>query len=463
VRLPELIECLHCPYCGSGLKLKALVPSDGAARGEYGIVGCACYRYPIVDGILILRQQPGFLGKTDAAVIEIESGQFDAAFHHAFYHSSPIPPVDASRHPRSGSFLTRLRQGIGRPWAAGTEPSEGSFRQRLYLNRPPAYANYLYYRHANPSFMACVPLMMLFRELRRSGAPVRIVDLNCGIGHATFLLRQLLPDAFVLATDHDFVNLHFARRYVAPGGLFVCLDTECPLPFPDAFLDGVLCLDGLHYVRSKSALLVELQRSLDREGVIVCAHVHSARGKNVVPGMPLEPLDYARCFDSMPCRLDSEERILRLFVDSGRLDLRVQAPLDWLADTPVLTIAASRRPDLFDLRGGLAAALMDLPTALGFNPVYAASGEAGRVRLSVRWPSAELEQECRAPTGCLPETLSLETSLASRLRTRSWQPDDMPQIEALLRSFVLVHLPPAYGESSTAAANPTSVIMGAGG
>jgi hypothetical protein len=39
----------------------------------------------------------------------------------------------------------------------------------------------------------------------------------------------------------------------------------------------------------------------------------------------------------------------------------------------------------------------------------------------------------------------------------------MPQIEALLRSFVLVHLPACYGESSTAAANPTRVIMGAGG
>ena len=46
---------LHCPYCGADLEIDAVIDSmDGQVVN--GVVRCACFRYPILEGIPILRQ-----------------------------------------------------------------------------------------------------------------------------------------------------------------------------------------------------------------------------------------------------------------------------------------------------------------------------------------------------------------------------------------------------------------------
>ncbi len=64
------IQELHCPYCASSLAIEQVIES-WANHIEHGIVRCGCYRYPIIDGILILKQQSGPADTHDARVAHL--------------------------------------------------------------------------------------------------------------------------------------------------------------------------------------------------------------------------------------------------------------------------------------------------------------------------------------------------------------------------------------------------------
>ena len=91
-------------------------------------------------------------------------------------------------------------------------------------------------------------------------------------------------------TDIDFVNLTIARRFLAPEIPAICLDAELPLPFVSNTFDGLYCLDGLHYVRSKMALLSEVDRVVsDEDGAWLFAHMHNAAAKTSTPARRSTP------------------------------------------------------------------------------------------------------------------------------------------------------------------------------
>ena len=151
----------------------------------------------------------------------------------------------------------------------------------------------------------------------------------------------------MIATDHDFVNLYLARRHMIPDTPCICLDAELPLPFGDRFFDSVLCLDGLHYVRSKRALLKELDRSVEETGIWLFPHMHNALATNVSPGVPLRPGDYQRCFDFLPSRLCIESEILQDFMKHQTIDLTESRFAEQLDRVPVLSLVASRNTDIW--------------------------------------------------------------------------------------------------------------------
>ena len=57
---PEVFEILRCPYCGGRLELVESLFHARAADGaiEYGILGCQCCIFPVVEGIPVLHLQP---------------------------------------------------------------------------------------------------------------------------------------------------------------------------------------------------------------------------------------------------------------------------------------------------------------------------------------------------------------------------------------------------------------------
>jgi SAM-dependent methyltransferase len=439
----HLIGQLHCPYCDSGFRVEQHAP-EGQGPISYGIIACACYRYPIIEGILILRQTSGPTNTNDDAVVLLESGDKGAALRYVLEHS-PVAPNRTGSQWLIDALKRRLRR-LARGEADQVEklllsPAR-TLREAISVLRPRSYGNYLLHRYANNSFLAAIPLLMLAKELR--GARPTVLDVNCGVGHASFVLQTAFPDLSVIATDHDFVNLYLARRYLIPNAACICMDAEAPLPFADALFDAAVCMDGLHYVRAKRALLRELDRTITHEGLWLFPHMHNARGTNFSPGVPLTADDYMRLFEFVPSRLLSESEVFTRFMHEQALELGDPVDESILQMSDVFSLVASRRADLWGRQTDLAAPLVRAKVPLRVNPIYQPTRNHETVRLDMSWPAGNLERECEAVKQFLPQSCSIAAGLWDRLHNGAVTKSDEPEIEKLRKSFVLVPLPEAY-------------------
>ncbi|HST43675.1 MAG TPA: hypothetical protein VLK29_00460, partial [Luteimonas sp.] len=52
----NFLAVLQCPACGGDL---AFAPTaSGIGGGHYGILSCACSRYPVIDDVPVLMKRP---------------------------------------------------------------------------------------------------------------------------------------------------------------------------------------------------------------------------------------------------------------------------------------------------------------------------------------------------------------------------------------------------------------------
>ncbi|MGC9071624.1 MAG: class I SAM-dependent methyltransferase [Acidilobus sp.] len=112
--------------------------------------------------------------------------------------------------------------------------------------------------------------------------PRRIVDVGCGPGVSTNVLRALYPDAEIIAVDPSFSNLVKAKARVM--GATACLSSVFEaIPLALSSVDGVVAMfsfrDVTDYVRS----LDEARRVLTPEGRLVILDLYRPEG-------PLESL-----------------------------------------------------------------------------------------------------------------------------------------------------------------------------
>ena len=433
----ELIRNLHCPYCGSDFRVDLQAPPLEEAGVRNGILRCACYRYPIVDGILILRQRSGPVDTFDNAVAHLEAGDIESALHESFHAASPVQAPKT----RWRKLLARL--GSSHNDRASLSLDRLTFRQALDRYRPSGYAHYLFYRYANNSFLAAIPLLLLLRTLRSQrpslAQPVRLLDLNCGVGHATFLARLLFPEMLVIPTDHDFANLYLAKRFLVRESACLCLDAELPLPFADNFFDAAVCIDGLHYVRSKTALIEELDRSTKEDGLLLFPHLHNALAANLSAGVPLAPKEYERCFQFAPLKLCSETQILLDFAERQMLDLTSRSGEE-ISTAPVLSIVASRSPQIWRRHEDLAADLLKINANWIVNPIYAHREGIDDVKLQMAWPNPALERECEPAKRVLRSECTLPLSQWARLKNGAAL-ENTQAFADLVKSFTIVPLP----------------------
>jgi SAM-dependent methyltransferase/uncharacterized protein YbaR (Trm112 family) len=455
----EFLRTLSCPYCRSALEVVSS-SSDGSTAIDHGIVRCACYEYPIVDGILVLRQTSGPSDTIDPAVVELRAGSVERARTVLIERASMVPRSSdregARRVPSVRATASGLRRRLGTVGhrltrrsrqAVSTDEASTPIREDLDRLRPGGFADYLFQRYANPSFVAAVPVMAVLEAIESGEArpSATVLDLGCGAGHSTAMMKALFPSLSFVAADPDFVNLHLLRRQFADDATCICIDAELPLPFADRQFDAVFCLDAFHYIRAKWALARELDRVVDETGVWIFPHLHNAAVSNVSPGIPLRAEDYLRMFGSIDSFVLDEATVLRQFIDDHILDLTDVPRVHDLSGAPVFSLVGSRRVDVrrrYDIGrrmigGGDRA-------ELGVNPIYRVTREASTVRLDMAWPDPGLERECAAIRDHLPEHLDLEVAVWDRLRAGATEPEDEPIVAGLIETFVLVQLPPGY-------------------
>lgn len=453
----DFIGALSCPYCRSDLEVSNAQPRP---QGEirHGIVRCSCYEYPIVDGILVLRQLSGASDTYDRAVELLRTGDVDGARSHLEAVASMVPrpitdrgtgPVERLRTMAAGWSRSARRSLARERPDDSADRHTAPLRLALDATRPRAYATYLYQRYANPSFVASVPMMALLEtvERARSGrSTATVLDLACGIGHSTAMMATLFPTMEFVAADPDFINLQLLQRHFVDRATCVCLDAELPLPFADDQFDAVFCLDAFHYIRAKWALTRELDRVVDERGMWIFPHLHNAAVQNISPGIPLRPEEWSRMLDFAGGGvLQDESQVLDDFMVRHVLDLTDPPTPPALARAPNLAMYGTRRTDLAR-RFDIGRRLVDNTRIerLGVNPIYAITVERSVVKLRVAWPDQQLERECADIVPYLPDEIELDRGMLDRIRSGAVTHDDEQVLERLVTSFVLVPVAAGY-------------------
>ena len=449
------IEGLSCPYCRSALRVRQRSPLRGKSI-DHGIVGCACYEYPIVDGIVVLRQMSGLSDTDDPAVRHLRVGDVDGARDHLLRTGSMVSEPERGRSlvgsiraapSAARTALTRLTRSSGQRRPLPHEVN-GSFRAELERLRPGGFASYLFQRYANPSFVASVPLMSLLSAVdapRADGTRPVVLDLGCGVGHSTAMMQSLFPTMTYVAAEPDFVNLHLLRRFFVPDAVCVCIDAELPLPFGAGSVDAVFCLDAFHYIRSKWALLRELDRVVADRGVWMFPHLHNAVAVNPSPGIPLDAVNYLRVFASIEPAMFDEASVLEAFMSDQTFQTTSAPDATRLRDAAVFSLVGSRHGNLepqYDLAGRISDTAAAV--SIGANPIYRVSSHGTTAHLDMDWPDAQLEFESRMIRSYLPDHLEVDAQLMADLDSGVVRPGHRDAVEALLRRFVFVHLPPGY-------------------
>jgi ubiquinone/menaquinone biosynthesis C-methylase UbiE len=107
----------------------------------------------------------------------------------------------------------------------------------------------------------------------------RVLDLGCGTGTLTLLIKQAHPDADVIGLDGDFTVLTLARAKAERADVPLALHAGMAfqLPYPDQAFDRVLTSLVLHHLttENKQRTLHEVYRVLQPGSALyVHHHVH---------------------------------------------------------------------------------------------------------------------------------------------------------------------------------------------
>jgi uncharacterized protein YbaR (Trm112 family)/SAM-dependent methyltransferase len=420
----KLLDILRCPYCGGRLR-----PQEGpyheerSGRVETGILGCACCAYPVVAGIPYLCLDAA----ADRAMRLLGRGEKQKAFF----------TLLGLRGARRKRFERLLQSSSALTWRAALKALSTGGEGRYFL-----------YRFSDPTFVCSQAVVQAVGPLTLPSPPSErgrgegeggraVLDLCGGTGHLTRVLCRLAGASPVILADNTFWEVWLARRFLAPACQPVCCDANQPLPFAADAFALVVCSDAFHYVWSKRLLAGEMARLVGGRGTILLPHLHNALGANHSAGLPLTPAHYRSLFAGLAVRLFPESAVLDGVLNRRPVDLSANYPDGDLNKENALLLAASRREGLFrvyDSDNGR------WPGRLVVNPLYRRESRGGTVRLMLRFPSPDYEEEFGDCKRYLPRRVELTAGMVRSLEAGRTS----GILNELAERYVLLDLPEGY-------------------
>ena len=384
----DTLSLLRCPYCGGRLSLVDSLFHRRDAHALYdGILGCQCCIFALVDGIPILHVQPAATAARD----QIQAGRPDLARRTMFGLEDP-------------------RQAEVFDTVAASETA--TYRETVEALGPNFEGGYFLYRFSDPTFIVAQAVTRAVASTVLGGTR-RAIDICGGSGHVTRSLLNLSSAPPVLA-DLYFAKVWLARRFTAPGCEPVCCDGNAPMPFARGAFGFAMCTDAFMYIWTKRQFVGEMERLVDATGAVLIGHTHNERTWSPSHGQPLSPDGYADLFETIEPRLFGEAGLFADVVGGGPLDLSRRDSAETLDRDPALTIVASRNPSVFARH-----VLQPPASASGefrLNPLYAIEPEGNdRVRLRLRFPDEDYEQEYGACRQYLPDEVAVDRAFLDQL------------------------------------------------
>ncbi|MBW8862301.1 MAG: hypothetical protein JF601_08005 [Acidobacteria bacterium] len=415
----DTLDLLRCPYCGGRLSLvDALFHEAAGETIRHGVLGCHCCLFPVVDGIPVMHLLPASVRALD----QIKAGRADLARRTMF---------GLDDETQAATFD-----------AVASSPT-ATYRETVEAFGPNFEGGYFLYRFSDPTYLVAQALVRAIGSTVLTGA-ARAVDICGGSGHVTRALLDLSSAPPILA-DLYFAKIWLARQFTAPGCEPVCCDGNAPMPFARGAFAFAMCTDAFMYIWTKRQFVGEMERLIDtsrREaapGAILIGHTHNERTWSPSHGQPLSPEGYANLFETIEPRVFGELGLFDDVVSARPLDLSRRDDQQTLDANPALALVASR-----DARVFAAHPLPPVPDRpageLRLNPLYAVTPESDRVRLRLKFPDSEYEDEYGACRRYLPEEITLGRDAIAAIEAGRISGD----LADLLRRKVIVDLPKRY-------------------
>ncbi|GEM_PF-5101440 len=392
---------LRCPCCGGEFS-----PVDLPAGGA---LACRRRRWPVVSGIVVLREGSA----TDRALGALGAGDEEAAaaiLAGADLRSRADRVLERlagrllRRPPGAGRAARRVRRRLRRA-ARGGFPAA----VRELFGRPPwpvpAFADYLLRRRSDPTFVAAEALAALVGP---GEGPV--LDLGCGVGHLLVSLAALGAGPLA-GVDALFPVLLLARRHLVADALLVCADAGGPLPFADGTFARVHVVDAFFDFPSLPGAAREVRRVLAGEGTAVLSHLHNRLQPHLYAGRsPLAPGEWMDALAPLSPRLLDEREIVKVAAGGGELVPGTDP--DAFRASPDLSALGGRVP------GTLRAEEPLLPAPAGpwrLSPEYVANESEGEWILRRAGRPFISEEEAGSFPGILPAEARVPRDLPEEL------------------------------------------------
>ena len=411
----DTLDILRCPYCGGRLELvTSMFNRTSGDEIRDGILGCHCCIFAVVDGIPVLHLLPPSTTARD----HIEAGRPDLAL--------------------------RVMVGLEDPaqaeaFEAVTASPASTYREVVDALGPDFEGGYFLYRFSDPTYIVAQAVARAIAGAVLHGKR-RAVDVCGGSGHLTRVLMDLSSPAPVLA-DLFFPKMWLARRFTAPGCEPVCCDGNAPLPFARGAFGYAMCSDAFQYIWTKRQFIGELTRLVDgtgEPGAVVVNHTHNQLTWSPSHGQPLSPAGYRDLFETVEPRIFGEAGLFADVVNGGPLDLSRRDSEAALDGDPALTLVATAHAGVFQPQA------IEIPGAargeFRINPLYAVDAHGDELRLSLRFPSPDYEDEYGACREYLPDDAIVSQSAFAALRAGGAP----GPLAGLIARRVIVDLPKRY-------------------
>jgi SAM-dependent methyltransferase len=126
--------------------------------------------------------------------------------------------------------------------------------------------------------------VLLNNGLPRTG---HVLEVGCGPGFVTRMLRKLVPDCHISAVDHDPIYASLVAKESADDpNVTVTVASADALPFRSGFFDGALLRLVLQHVPDPLAVLREVRRVLRPNGVVLVVDVDHDASAVTDPPLP---------------------------------------------------------------------------------------------------------------------------------------------------------------------------------
>lgn len=452
--LDALLPLLQCPYCKKPLEFIPKATPQLPNR-SFGILHCACSRFPVVDGIPILQKNPVEVkshvtgntqisgpapetlnelilnGQGSKALIELIAFPWCPSVFKRFRLLKRIIQHDPVRPLALALRKKILERSIAQP----DETFSVEEWLDLFYRRSLIYGdlfNYFFFRFAQPRYLAALSLL---KKLPCDSKP--LLDLACGFGHLIHYLTEREHALPVIGLDRNFFQLWVAKHWMAPRSHFVCADADAPLPFQDDTLSGVFCSDAFHYFNDKTRSFDEMRRCSPR-GTIILTRV----GNSLVEpneGKELSPEEYLRLANSPSCRLAGEIELLQSYLNGRDPDFSDDAGLQRLRTEKWLSLIVTK-----DSPESIQAPSVELPHAVGrlaVNPIYKIQQQnEGTYKLTFHFPSSwyAFENEAMETYHAREIIISRKTlhEITQNIRSR--------EVNELISRYVVLGMPALY-------------------